>query len=491
MMNVDLLLQHATIITMDATRRILTDAAIAVQGNRIVLIGTSSEVAAQCTAKRVVDCLGKVVMPGLIDAHGHGGHSMIKQMGMDTRSYWMKTAYRIYFLYSKDEFWYLDGLLSAMERLRAGVTTGLSVMGCEPRADDPVFGANHARAYTEAGLREVVCVGPGSTPWPKTVARYVNGERKLIQATWDQYFEGTEKLIQQWHRQANDRIRVFVTPFSLVPSRFPSGRSPSDLCDILDEFDRKQFRRVRDLADKYQTWIHTDAFGNLVELASRDENALLGPDVLIQHCYDLTYREVEILAQTDTKLAHSAAPTFRAMPFTEMLEMGITAAITSDGNAPATPFDLFEIIRRVQVIEQMRFDDPNSLPVGKLLECVTIDAAKALGWEKDLGSLELGKKADIVILDVQKPHLQPFTMPVHQLVLGASGRDVETVIVDGEIVMENRRICKLDEAAILQAAHAEAMDTISRAGLNEFILDPAFGQPYRNFTKPVRLPTNL
>src|SRR5262249_53869007 len=156
------------------------------------------------------------------------------------------------------EYWYADGLVSALERLKFGVTCGVSVMGSMPRADDPRIGNNHARAYAAVGIREVVCVGPCAPPWPHPVSYWDSGSRERRTVTFDEVMAGTEAVIETWHHGADDRIRVFVTPFTLITSLDPSNPSAPDVATHLTEHDRLQARRVREIAARYQTRIHTD-----------------------------------------------------------------------------------------------------------------------------------------------------------------------------------------------------------------------------------------
>src|SRR5207344_219117 len=120
---------------------------VAIDAGRIVGVGPASELERQFDARETVDCRGRAVLPGLIDAHGHGGHSLLKTIGSDTPSVWMRIATPVYFHHTTPDFWYADGLLAALERLHFGVTTGVSVIGSQPRSDDPSFGNRHAQAY--------------------------------------------------------------------------------------------------------------------------------------------------------------------------------------------------------------------------------------------------------------------------------------------------------------------------------------------------------
>jgi cytosine/adenosine deaminase-related metal-dependent hydrolase len=478
---IDLLLTHGTIITMDTGRAVIDNGAVAIDKGRIVDVGPADRIIRDHPAFRTMDCRHKVIMPGLIDVHGHAGHSLLKTVASDTIDLWMDTVTSAYFHSTTDEFWYIDGLLSALERVRSGVTCGMSVIGSMPRSDDPVFGSNHARAYAEVGIREVVGVGPCAPPWPHPVSRWTNGKKTERMVSFEETLAGAEAVIQAWDHGANDTIRVFITPFTIVPSLPSWGRTPPDIAASLQPHDRELSRRIREIASKYSTRIHSDAFGGMIQLAFQDENRLLGPDVLLQHCTGLSLQEIRILAETDTRVGHSPKPMVQRCPASELLDAGVTVAISTDGNAPRSSFDLLQAARKIQFLEHLHFDDPFYLPPGKLLEMVTIDAAHALGWEHDIGSLEPGKQADIAIVNMRQPHLVPDFMVVHRLMYEASGSDIETVIVNGKIVMEDRHILTVNENDVLDAAQEESLATVRRAGLEKHLTPPSWGQVRQRF----------
>jgi cytosine/adenosine deaminase-related metal-dependent hydrolase len=486
----DLLLTHATVVTMDPERRILEDGAVAIDGGRIAAVGPTAELAG-APAGRTIDCRGRAIIPGLIDAHGHGGHSLLKTLGADRGALWMRMATPTYFHFTTPEFWYADGLVSALERLRFGVTCGVSVMASQPRSDEPVFGTNHARAYQEVGVREVVCVGPCHHPWPHPVSRWVDGRRERREITLDEALAGAEAVIESVDHAGDDMIRVFVTPFTIVPSVDPSNPTTPDLATALTEHDRLQARRVRELAAKWKTRIHSDAFGGMVRMAIQDrENALLGPDVHLQHCRGISLEEARILAETGTHVTHapSAGQAGGRCPVPELMEMGGNVAITTDGTSPKTSFDLFQAARKTQLVHQMLLRDMYLFPVGKLLEMITIDAAKALGWDDELGSLEPGKRADLAVVNLRQPHLTPNWMVVHRLIYEAVGNDVETVVVGGRVVMEGRRVLTVDEDEALDLAQREGEAVVARAGLEPHMGDPGWGKTRLTFDAPATFP---
>ena len=231
----DTLLIHATVITMDEERRVLENGAVGIENGKIAFVGSSEE-GQKYGAKEVIDCKDHVVMPGFIDAHGHGGHSAFKSIVEDT-SYWMPVMTHTYKNYITDEFWYNEGRLSALERLHAGVTTGVCVLGSQPRCDSPVPAMNNAKAYAEVGVKDIVCTGPCHVPWPHRFSRYVDGKREMREVSYETVLESLETVVSELNHANNDRTRAYVAPFGVVTSVDPSAPTPADRCVKLTEHD--------------------------------------------------------------------------------------------------------------------------------------------------------------------------------------------------------------------------------------------------------------
>lgn len=469
---IDLLLTNGFVVTMNPSRQLIEDGAVAIQGNKIIDVGDTRTLVEKHNAKRTINCQGKVIMPGFVDAHGHAGHSLFKTLATDNIADWMPIMTTTYNHFVTDDFWYDEGRLSALERLKSGVTTGVSVVGSVPRSDDPIFAINHTKAYAEVGVREIICTGPANPPWPKQYSRWVDGNRIIYDVTYEDAIKGAEAVIEATNHTHNDKIRAYITPYVIVTSVIGSGATPLEQLSKLTDHDRKQAKTIRQIAKKYDTRIHSDAFGGMIHLAIQDKDyTLLGPDVHLQHCRGLSFDETKILADSGTNV--SASPGFGSItartPITELLELGTTVAITTDGTSPISPFDMFQAMRKTQLIQQAALRDYYYLPPGKLLEMVTIDAAKCVGMDDEVGSIEIGKKADIITIDFNQPHLTPTYMHVHRLVYQAVANDVDTVIVDGEVLMENRTVLTVDENEIMEQANQTATETIKRASLETFM----------------------
>lgn len=468
-----LIVHSGTVITVDAERRVIPDGVVAVEDDRIVYVGPAAQGPADDWSATVVDAKGGLILPGLVDAHAHGGHGLLKTIASDSPSLWGSVIASTYDHHTDPEFWHSEGQLSALERLMFGVTTGLCVIAWH---DDPGLASSHATAYAEAGLREVVATGPCNPPFPRPASRWVDGVRTSAPYTFEDALSGAAQVIRSWHGGAGGRIRVMLTPFLIVPSCSSTGPTSADAAR-LTEHDLLQSRRVREVAREHGVRIHSDAFGGMVRLAAKDPNGLLGSDVLLQHCTGLGMDEVRILADTGTSVGHAplAGELVRARcPVVELMTAGANVAITTDGTSPKTSFDLLPGLRVAARLQQIHFRDPTLMPPGKLLEMVTIDAARALGMDGEIGSLEVGKKADIITLGGGvAPHLRPMSMPVHRVVYEASGQDVDNVVVNGELLLSERKPVKVDATAIQTRAEKECARIVERAGLQPFIDQPA------------------
>ena len=199
-----LLLVNGTVVTMDPARRIIENGAVAISEDRIAEVGETTELAARYPVARRIDCAGRIVMPGLIDAHGHAGHSLIKTIAADIPALWMRVVTPTYFNATTRDFWLADGYVSALDRLRSGVTTGVSVMASMPRSDDPEFSINHARGYADVGIREIVCTGPAGLPWPHPATRWDSGAPVLRHSSLDEMLAGAEAVIESINGSADE-----------------------------------------------------------------------------------------------------------------------------------------------------------------------------------------------------------------------------------------------------------------------------------------------
>jgi 5-methylthioadenosine/S-adenosylhomocysteine deaminase len=464
----NLLIRHATAVTVDPDRRVLEDAAIAITGDRITAIGPDAEIAAAHPGTEVIDARGMVAIPGLIDCHAHAGHGLVRSLGAGDGAAWFDACAEIYARGSTVGFWRAEARLAQLERLKAGVTTCLTLLGGGAdiyRTDDPAFGDAHCDATLESGLRTMLAVGPGRRPFPQHYRR-LDGDSTDVTLTFERQMEVSEDLI----KRRND-IRGRRTGICLIMPVYHAT-------DLAEEDARAEITSmsdaVADLRTRHGVLFTQDGHRNgTIEIAH--SLGVLGPHALLSHSVDLTEADFAALAATGAHIVHNPSAimsVYGRCPAPELIEAGVTVCLGSDAGAPDRGFDMFRHMAQCIHYHRRHFRDPSYMPPGKVLEMATIDAAQALGLGEDLGSLEPGKKADIVLVDMRKPHLWPPNMPITRLAHFANAADVDTVIVDGHVLLRDRRPMNLDEAAILDEADQELTQALERTGLRNLTVEP-------------------
>jgi cytosine/adenosine deaminase-related metal-dependent hydrolase len=410
-------------------------------------------------------------MPGLVDVHAHAGHGLIKSMGIATAGAWEALCGEVYTVGSTPDFWRAEAELAALERLRFGVTTGVSLLGGGDtimRSDRPEHASAHAEGVLAVGTRDVLAIGPTRPPHPLTYADWVDGVRRERPVSFEEQLATSLTVLREWHDTHDGRIRVaLLTP--VLRDEHVEALGPALLAEATDNT-----QRVRAIAREEGVVFTQDGHwkGSVRRAA---EMGILGPGALLSHCIDIDAEEIALIADTGTAVAHNpsaVASILGRCPAIELMEAGATVALGSDATAPDRSADMFRHIQQAMHYHRTHFRDPAVLPAGKALEMATIDAAAALGLERDIGSLEAGKRADIMLLDLARAHLVPFNMAPYRAAAFANGNDVHTVVVGGEVVLEDRVATRVEEAAILDAAQREAERMIERTGSRALLALP-------------------
>ena len=463
---IDLLIAGATVVTVDAERRVIDDGAVAVDGGRILAVGSTGELSQRHQARRTLDARRKVVMPGLIDGHGHAGHGLVKTLGGDDGEQWFRACEAIYAGASSRDFWHAEALLTTLERLKAGTTTGVSLLGggdSVMRTDDPLYADRHMQAVEQVGIRTVLAVGPRRPPFPRSYVNWEQGRRELTVSFADQ-LAVCEETIRHWHGR-HGRLHVCLVLPVVHPERHVHGAA--ELAEL-----QQQAAAVRELLERHGVLFHQDGHTRGTIRYLHDRFGLTGARSFFSHSTRLTDDEITLCADTDSRIVHNpsaVASILGRCPVTELIDAGVTVMLGSDGTAPDRSYDMFRHIFQCMRYHRYHFHDSDVLPPGKVLEMATIDAARGLGLDHEIGSLETGKQADIILLDMAKPHLYPLNMPLYRALYFANGADVDTVIVSGRILMENRRVTTVDEAGVLEFAQQETETMLERSGLHHLL----------------------
>jgi len=453
----DILIKNGFLLTMDERRTYFEDGAIAVNGNRIAAVGKTAEVTREHDADRVVDAKNMIVMPGLINGHDHYEQTFFKgltRLFLDTTPAWVKEFKIPLTREMNTDDYYYSSLLACIEMIKTGTTCAVNSVCQQDPEKIRRFGVDKAvKAIADSGARTVVAVGASDRFEPPDF---------LVSP--DEGVRLAEDAIRKWHNKADDRVRVWAGPAGTF------------------SVSTQMFSAFKDLARKYAVGVHTHlASAARGEAKKAYDFGLLGSNVTGAHCVWLDSEEIDCLAQTDTKAVH--CPTYKLgyaidspverygdgiAPIVDMMKAGITVGLGTDGCMGNT-HDLFKEMRCLASIQHYKMIDKTLLPPTKLLEMVTRDCAKTLLWNDEIGSIEVGKKADIILIDIKKPHMVPWTNPPACLVYLASGFDVDTVIIDGKVVMEHRELKTIDETKAIEKAQQLAQELIERAGFGHMV----------------------
>ncbi len=392
---------------------------IAIEGERIARIGNPSEFA-ETSFDRVLDGRGKLVMPGLINAHTHLAMVLFRGYADDLPlAEWLEGAIWPAEKNLKKEEVYWASLLGIAELLRSGVT-GF--------ADMYFFMEEVAQATEESGVRALLAYGM-IAPDEATAGRELAKGRALVEG---------------WHGAAGGRIKVALGPHAPYTCGEPL------------------WRRAVELAQQHGTMIHTHLAETAIEVNEswkrhgkspvrhlEDLGAFEVP-VLAAHCVHLTDADIEILAERDVGVVHNPTSNMKLgsgiAPVKRLLDRGVTVALGTDGAASNNDLDLWEELRLAALLAKVG-GDPTALPAPEALRLATAGGAGALDW-RDLGQIREGLLADLIILNLDRPHLIPRYNLVSNLVYAANSRDVEAAIIGGEIVMENGEIKRFDEEEV-------------------------------------------
>ena len=372
----------------------------------------------------MINARRKAVMPGLHDLHSHAGVELVKGAAERFPGKAWRNIMDFIAYHTSAEWWYVEAMLTAVQRLKCGTTQALYMLGNAPRGDAPEVPEAHARGVEKIGLRSIAAFGPSRPPWPREYTYWRNGRRIERLVTLEETFEVTDDTIGRWNgarkgRQGEDVGRRF--PYPQREFRRPGLRPPERVAHP------PAGRGHRRIMDKHGVGFHAHGMGTTAEYCHDADLGLLGPKTVFGHGWPFDMRSVEILAETDTRVVH--CPRARRvyffkgrLPIPELIEAGVLVGLGSDACGMDRPYDsIWEDMFMAPRWQRLELNDPNLIPSGKLLEMATIDGARIVGMDDITGSIEAGKEADIIIVNMWKPHLIPMWMETSRLAHLARG----------------------------------------------------------------------
>ena len=429
---VDLIITGGTVVTMDAARHVYNDGAVAVRGDSIVAAGSQSDIASRYDAARTIDATGEIVMPGLINGHQHAAMSLFRGLADDLalNDWLQKYIFPAEARNVTPDFVTWGTRLGVLEMLRGGTTT---------YADMYYFEDEVARATKEAGMRGVL---------GETIIDFPAPDNKSV----PQMLAYTENYIKHW--QGDPLIAPAIAPHSIYTCSTKTLQETAALArkyhaPILIHLSEAPFEGEQSRA-KY----------GLSPTAYLENIGVLGPDITAAHCVWVDAGDMKLLASRDVGCVHNPSSNMKlasgASPVVDLIAAGVPVGLGTDGAASNNDLDMFEEMDLAAKLQKLARMDPRALPEEQVVAMATINGARALHMEKQIGSLEAGKKADVILIRTDAPHATPMYNIYSQLVYALKANDVDTVIVGGKIVMEHRRMLTLDEPQILARAREYA-----------------------------------
>src|SRR5450631_2245719 len=440
--DVDMIVSGGIVVTMDGARAILHDGSVVIKGDAIVAIGPRAEVENRYKGAQVIDARGRLVLPGFINGHTHVPMTLFRGLHDDvTLNDWLyKYIFPAEAKNVNEEFVRWGTKLAAAEQIRSGVTTF---------ADMYYFEDAVAEETKKAGMRGVLGETFIDFPAPDN-----KNETAML--------EYTEKFLKKW--QGDPLIHAAPAPHSIYTC---SQKTLQDASALARKYHAPILIHV---AEMKKEWEDSEKQNGTSPVQYLERIGVLGPDVVAAHCIFVDEADRKILVQHNVGCVHNPSSNMMiasgVSPVPEMRAAGIAVGLGTDGPAGSNnDLDLMEEMDLAAKLAKITKMDPLALNAKAVVEMATIDGARALHLEKELGSLEPGKKADLILISLDEPNAVPMYDIYAQLAYALKGSDVETVVIGGRVVMRDRKLLTVNQEEAMAKARQYKKSIAASLGL--------------------------
>jgi 5-methylthioadenosine/S-adenosylhomocysteine deaminase len=439
------LLKNAYIVTMDEHEQVYAKGSVLIQDDRIAAVGDVDPQSVRADAQ-TFDCTGKIILPGLINTHVHTSQQLGRGLGDDVNLLtWLHERTFPYESSLTPEDSYVSTLLTCIEQIRAGVTSF-----AEPGGQ---FVKSMARAVSQAGLRAKLA---------KSSMDSGEGLPKIWQRTTDEELDQQVQDLEALHNSADGRVQVW---FGLRTIFNNSDNLIVRTKELADHYDVGVHMHVAEVKEEVEYCKSLHGVGTVRHL---EDLGVLDSNFLAVHTVWLDDEEVALFAKRNVKVSHNPAAAMRVLGFAKvpkMLDAGICVTIGTDGAPSNNRMDLIDEMWLTSLIHKGWRLDPTVMKAQDILRMVTTNGARALLDEENIGSLAVGKKADLIVINPASAGMFPLHDPIANLVTSMHSSNVESTMCDGKWLMKDRTILTIDEAAILREAQQRADAIRKRAGI--------------------------
>ncbi len=440
--SVDLIVSGGTVVTMDAKRAIYEDGSVAVKGDSIVAVGPRNEIESRYKAQQTIDGKGKLVLPGFVNGHTHVPMTLFRGLHDDVAlNDWLyKYIFPAEAKNVNEEFVRWGTRLAAAEQIRAGVTTF---------ADMYYFEDAVAEETKAAGMRGVLGETFIDFPAPDN-----KSEAEMLAYT--------ERFLKKW--QGDPLIHAAPAPHSIYTC---SKKTLQDAAALARKYHAPILIHVAEMKKERED---SEKQNGMSPVQYLEKVGVLGPDVVAAHCIFVDEADRKLLAERNVGCVHNPSSNMMlasgVSPVPEMRTAGIAVGLGTDGPAGSNnDLDLMEEMDLAAKLAKITKMDPLALNAKSVVEMATIDGARALHMEKEIGSLEAGKKADLVLIGLDAPNAVPMYDVYAQLAYALKGSDVETVVIGGRVVMRERKLLTVKEEEVLQKAREYRKSVAASLGM--------------------------
>jgi 5-methylthioadenosine/S-adenosylhomocysteine deaminase len=450
---VTFILADACVVTVNSANDIIERGSILVVDDRIAAIGSLAQVKSEAPGADIIDCAGNILIPGMVNTHTHLFQTLLKGPGDDmVLKDWFTCMTGPAAVHLTVEDTHAAAMHGCVESIRSGVTTLVDFMYAHPR---PGLTRAVIDAFEQTGIRGFVCRG------------FLNeGEEygvplELIESP-QAALADARALIKEQNRLGG-RVQVGLAPcmiWALDEAGLQATRAAADELGVL---------LTIHLSETLFEINHSKRVYNRTDTAFLSDIGFLKPDVLAVHCVKCSSVDIALLRKNDTKVSHNPCSNMYLAsglaPIPEMLKAGITVGLASDGPASSNNHSLFQAMKFAALVQKGFHGDATIMTARQVLEMATIGGARAVGLEAEIGSIEIGKKADLVLVDLTDSFVTPVHDPVSALVYSALGHEPTLVVIDGNIVMRDRKVLTVEEKSARHNAQKAAESLTRRAGI--------------------------
>ncbi len=441
--DVDLIVSGGTVVTMNRARTILDDGSVAIKGDAIVAVGSRGQVESQYESAQTIDARGRLVLPGFINGHTHVPMTLFRGLHDDvTLNDWLyKYIFPAEAKNVNEEFVRWGTRLAAAEQIRSGVTTF---------ADMYYFEDAVAEETKAAGMRGVLGETFIDFPAPDNKT---NAEMLAY----------TERFLKKW--QGDALIHAAPAPHSIYTC---SKKTIQDAAALANKYHAPLLMHVAEMKKERED---SEKANGMSPVAYLENIGVLGPELVAAHCIFVDEADRKLLAERQVGCVHNPSSNMMiasgVSPVPEMRAAGIAVGLGTDGPAGSNnDLDLMEEIDLAAKLAKISKMDPLALNAKAVVEMATIAGARALHMEKEIGSLETGKKADMILIGLDEPNAVPMYDVYAQIAYSLKGSDVETVVIGGRVVMRERKLLTVDEPRVLEKAREYGKSVKASLGMD-------------------------